>query len=144
LKLNNKVHVLQNVGLMILSAIFLVACHSLNTQHSALSNASIYFDSDSYIVQDKYKALIEAHSRYLMAHKESHIQIQGNTDERGDSTFNMSVGQKLAESVHALFTLNGVTEAQIETISFGEARPKSKGNDESALAENRRVDIVYK
>lgn len=133
-----------HMAFLLISAVLLNACVSSKSQQVAPSNSSIYFDFDSFVVQDKYKPLIEAHSHYLLAHKNSHVQIQGNTDELGDAVFNVSLGQKLAESVHALFIQNGVPEAQIETISFGESRPILKASNESAWALNRRVDIVYK
>jgi peptidoglycan-associated lipoprotein len=37
----------------------------------------------------------------------------------------------------------GVAENQMEAVSFGEERPRNSGTDESALAENRRVDLAY-
>jgi peptidoglycan-associated lipoprotein len=37
-----------------------------------------------------------------------------------------------------------VADSQMETVSFGEEKPRATGNDESAWAENRRVDIVYR
>jgi peptidoglycan-associated lipoprotein len=40
--------------------------------------------------------------------------------------------------------LLGVSEQQVETVSFGEEKPRSTGHDEAAWAENRRADIVYK
>ena len=40
--------------------------------------------------------------------------------------------------------LVGVPAARIETVSFGEEKPKSPGHDESAWSQNRRADIVYK
>jgi peptidoglycan-associated lipoprotein len=32
---------------------------------------------------------------------------------------------------------------QIESVSFGEEKPRATGTDESAFSENRRCDIVY-
>jgi len=39
--------------------------------------------------------------------------------------------------------LQGVTEAQITTVSYGEERPAAAGNDEAAYGRNRRVQIGY-
>jgi peptidoglycan-associated lipoprotein len=39
--------------------------------------------------------------------------------------------------------LQGVTESQITTVSYGEERPAVQGSDESAYAKNRRVELVY-
>ena len=37
----------------------------------------------------------------------------------------------------------GAPSAQIETVSFGEEKPRAQGQTEQAFAENRRADIVY-
>ena len=39
--------------------------------------------------------------------------------------------------------LLGAREQQIESVSFGEEKPKASGHDESAWSQNRRSDIVY-
>lgn len=69
--------------------------------------------------------------------------IQGNTDERGSREYNIALGQRRADSVKQMMLLLGVQESQIETVSFGEEKPRREGHDESAWAENRRSDIVY-
>ena len=40
--------------------------------------------------------------------------------------------------------LLGAKEDQVESVSLGEEKPKSEGHDESAWAENRRADILYR
>ena len=115
----------------------------LDDPHSILAKRSIYFVYDGYAVRDEFKPLIEAHSRYLLNHQAREIMIEGNTDERGSHEYNMALGQKRAESVRMMFTLYGVPDAQIQTTSAGEERPKAEGKNEAAWAENRRVDIIY-
>jgi peptidoglycan-associated lipoprotein len=39
--------------------------------------------------------------------------------------------------------LLGAQADQIETVSFGEEKPKATGHDEASWNENRRADIVY-
>jgi peptidoglycan-associated lipoprotein len=39
--------------------------------------------------------------------------------------------------------LQGVTEAQIMTVSYGEERPAASGSDEEAYSKNRRVEMSY-
>ena len=39
--------------------------------------------------------------------------------------------------------LQGVAEAQITTVSYGEERPAVEGSDDAALAQNRRVELVH-
>ena len=115
----------------------------LNDPQGVLAKRSVYFDFDSYIVKDEFKGVVEAHAKYLVAHKERKVAIQGNTDERGGREYNLALGQKRAEAVRKAMALLGVPESQIEAVSFGKEKPKAQGSDEAAWAENRRSDIAY-
>lgn len=116
----------------------------LNDPNNILSKRSVYFDLDKYTVKDEFRALIEAHARYLNAHKNRQIVIQGNTDARGGAEYNLALGQKRAEAVRKALNLLGVSDSQIETVSFGKEKPQATGSSEEAYAQNRRADIVYK
>ena len=115
----------------------------LNDPKGILAKRSVYFDYDSFIVKDEFKPVVEAHAKYLSSNKGRKILIQGNTDERGGREYNLALGQKRAEAVRKSLSLLGVSEAQMEAVSFGEEKPKAQGSDEAAWAENRRADIVY-
>ncbi|MGB7184286.1 MAG: OmpA family protein, partial [Burkholderiaceae bacterium] len=88
--------------------------------------------------------LVEAHARYLTANPERQVVLQGNTDERGAREYNLALGQKRAEAVRRAMAVLGVSDNQVEAVSFGEERPRNFGSSEADMAENRRVDIVYK
>ena len=116
----------------------------LTDPKSKLSQRSVYFDLDSYEVKGEYKDLVAAHAKYLVANKGFKVLLQGNTDERGSREYNLSLGQKRADAVKRSLTLLGVQEGQIESVSLGEEKPKDAGHDESAWAQNRRADILYR
>jgi len=116
---------------------------ALKDPNNILSKRSVYYDYDSSIVKDEYKPLITAHARYLMQNRSARLTIQGNTDERGSREYNIALGQRRAESVKQMMVLLGANEQQIETVSFGEEKPRAEGHDEAAWAQNRRSDIVY-
>ncbi len=115
----------------------------LKDPNNILSKRSIYFEYDSFVVEDKYKAQIDAHARYLSANRSAKVTLQGHTDERGSREYNIALGQKRADAVKRAMTLMGVQDVVIETVSYGKEKPKREGHDEAAWAENRRVDIVY-
>ena len=106
-------------------------------------NSARYTDFDSYSVSDQYRSLVETHARYLASHQQQRIKIEGNTDERGGAEYNLALGQRRADAVRRMMTLLGVSDNQIETISFGKEKPKASGTSEADFAENRRADIVY-
>ncbi|HYD80889.1 MAG TPA: peptidoglycan-associated lipoprotein Pal [Paucimonas sp.] len=115
----------------------------LDDPKGELAKRSVYFDFDSYALRDDGKPVVNSHSKYLAARKERKIVIQGNTDERGGSEYNLALGQKRAEAVRKSLAILGVAENQMEAVSFGKEKPKATGHDEASWAENRRADIVY-
>lgn len=120
-----------------------VASDPLNDPKGALAKRSVYFDFDDYVVKQEGKPVLENHAKYLTANKGRKIMIQGNTDERGSSEYNLALGQKRAEAVRKSLSILGVADTQMEAVSFGKEKPKATGHDEAAWAENRRADIAY-
>ena len=105
---------------------------------------SVYFDFNSYTVDDKYRGIVELHGKYLVATPQQRVVIEGNTDARGGAEYNLALGQRRAEAVRRMLTLIGVPDTQVETISFGKEKPKALGDTEADFAENRRADFSYK
>jgi peptidoglycan-associated lipoprotein len=114
-----------------------------NDPSSPLFEKSIYFGFDEYTVQTKYQKMLSAHASYLRANPKQKIIIQGNTDERGTAEYNLALGQRRSDAVRKSLNLMGVSDNQMEAVSFGKEKPKAEGETESAWAENRRADIVY-
>lgn len=119
------------------------AVDPLNDPSNILYKRSVYFDYDQYTVKEEYRALVEAHGKFLAANPDRKVTIQGNTDERGGSEYNLALGQKRAEAVRRAMALAGARDSQLEAVSFGKEKPKASGSDEAAWAENRRADIAY-
>jgi peptidoglycan-associated lipoprotein len=120
-----------------------VAANPLKDPGSVLSKRSIYFDYDSFSVKEDDKPLVSAHAKFLTDNRNRKIIIQGNTDERGSREYNIALGQRRADSVKKMMMLLGVTDGQVETVSFGEEKPAVQGADEAAWSKNRRAEIVY-
>ena len=114
-----------------------------NDPKSPLFEKSVYFGFDEYTVQTKYQKMLSAHASYLKANTKQKIIIQGNTDDRGTAEYNLALGQRRSDAVRKSLNLMGVSDDQMEAVSFGKEKPKAEGNNEAAWAENRRADIVY-
>jgi peptidoglycan-associated lipoprotein len=103
----------------------------------------IYFDYNSSEIKPEGAELIDAHARFLTANKTRQVSLEGHTDERGGREFNLALGQKRAEAVRTRMRLLGVTDIQMEAVSFGKEKPAAVGNDDAAHAKNRRTEINY-
>ena len=114
-----------------------------NDPKSPLFEKSVFFGFDEYTVQTKYQKMLSAHASYLKANPSQKIIIQGNTDDRGTAEYNLALGQRRSDAVRKSLNLMGVSDNQMEAVSFGKEKPKAEGDNEAAWAENRRADIVY-
>lgn len=103
----------------------------------------IYFSYDSSRIDERSKALIMAHSKYLKSHPNVKVLLEGHTDSRGSRGYNVALGERRAISVLRLFTQLNVPAKQIRVISYGEENPAVAGNNENAYKRNRRVVIQY-
>ena len=116
---------------------------ALTDPNNILSKRSVFFDFDSYIIKSEAKPLVEAHARFLVQNQQMKMLIQGNTDERGSREYNLALGQKRADVVKQALLLLGAKEAQIESVSLGEEKPRCDDASEACYAENRRGDMLY-
>ncbi|MEN9759735.1 MAG: hypothetical protein RL676_885 [Pseudomonadota bacterium] len=105
---------------------------------------SVYFDFDKFDIKPGYQATVTAFANYLKADTKARLVIEGNADERGTTEYNLALGQKRAEAVSKALGVLGIAANRVESISNGEEKPRVKGSNEAAWAENRRADLIVK
>jgi peptidoglycan-associated lipoprotein len=108
-----------------------------------LSRRVIYFDYDSAEIRADSQAIVAAHGKYLSDNAQTRVRVEGHADERGSREYNIGLGERRAQAVRRALLLQGVSEAQLATVSYGEERPAVAGSDEDAYSQNRRAEIVY-
>jgi len=104
----------------------------------------VYFDYDSFTVKPEFQSVLEAHARFIKADTTRRANLEGHTDERGGSEYNLALGQKRAEAVRRALNALGVADGQMEAVSYGKEKPAMTGNDEAAFSKNRRAEITYR
>jgi peptidoglycan-associated lipoprotein len=72
------------------------------------------------------------------------LSLEGHTDERGGREYNLALGQKRSEAVRRALNLLGISDNQVEAVSFGKEKPAAQGSGESVWAQNRRAEITYR
>ena len=115
----------------------------LKDPNNILSKRSIYFDYDSNLVKDEFKPIVTAHARYLQQNPTAKMRIEGNADDRGSREYNLALGQRRSEAVKQMMQLLGAKADQVESVSFGEEKPRCTEQNESCWSQNRRGDIAY-
>jgi len=108
---------------------------------SVLSERSVYFDFDSYAIKAEFENLISAHAEFINR-TGARIVLEGNASYEGSHEYNLALGQKRSVAVKDALTALGVSDANIETVSFGEenANQNCAGSE---CGQDRRADIKY-
>ncbi|EAR08239.1 peptidoglycan-associated lipoprotein Pal [Reinekea blandensis] len=104
----------------------------------------VYFDFDKSVIRPEFIDMLNAHSEFLVANPTQMVVLEGHADERGTREYNLALGERRAKQVATYLMVQGVSAAQIDTVSYGEEKPLAIGKTEAEYSQNRRVEIVYK
>ena len=86
--------------------------------------------------------VVPAHAKYLARHSDQRVRLEGHTDERGSREYNIGLGERRAQSVRRALLLQGATDAQISTVSYGEERPKFDNSREESITLHREIRLL--
>ncbi|MDY7218766.1 peptidoglycan-associated lipoprotein Pal [Denitrificimonas sp. JX-1] len=114
---------------------------SSSSEEAALrAITTFYFEFDSSDLKPEAMRALDVHARDLKNNGQR-VVLEGHADERGTREYNMALGERRAKAVQRYLTLQGVSPAQLEPVSYGEENPKVTGHGESAWSQNRRVEL---
>jgi peptidoglycan-associated lipoprotein len=102
----------------------------------------IYFDFDRYDLRADAREILKANSAWLKANPGAQVQIEGHTDERGTTEYNVALGSRRSESVKDYLVTLGTSADRLSTISYGEEVPVCREQTEACWQQNRRVRFV--
>lgn len=103
----------------------------------------IFFDFNKSEIRPEYLDIITQHGRYLAQNPTGRARLEGHTDERGTREYNIALGESRAKTIARMLQLQGVSSAQLRSVSYGEELPVDEAHTEDAWAKNRRVNIIY-
>ena len=103
---------------------------------------TIYFDLNKSTIKPVSFKLLDGVAAALTAHAALRVSIEGHTDDRANDAYNLKLSQARADAVKKYLVGKGIAQGRLETIGFGETRPKIKGKSKAARDANRRVEFL--
>ncbi|MBI5496768.1 MAG: OmpA family protein [Deltaproteobacteria bacterium] len=101
----------------------------------------VYFAYNESALSDESRANLARAATCLKASPALEVTVQGHTDERGATEYNLALGERRALAVRLFLRDLGVSERRLHLVSVGEERPLDPGHDEAAWARNRRAEL---
>jgi peptidoglycan-associated lipoprotein len=102
----------------------------------------VAFDFNEAGLTSAARDVIAAAARCIEARGLAKVRLEGHADERGSTEYNLSLGQRRAESVRNYLVGLGLAESRLDTLSYGEERPAARGHDQASWDINRRVEFA--
>ena len=106
--------------------------------------ADIHFDFDRADIREADAKTLDSHAKWLKAHADHHLLIEGHCDERGTNEYNTALGDRRAKATMNYLVSHGVPVSRISLISYGEERPVCAQHDADCWAKNRRAHFMMK
>ncbi|MDR2676429.1 MAG: OmpA family protein [Endomicrobium sp.] len=103
----------------------------------------VYFNFDRSDPTTSSLESLKENLVYLTTNPNVKIVLEGHTDERGTTEYNLSLGQRRALKIKEYYTRFGIASDRIATISYGKEKPADLGKNELAWSKNRRVETKY-
>ena len=101
----------------------------------------VLFDYDSASLRAASRAALRDMANVFEQYPNTTIAVQGYTDSTGSAVYNERLSERRADSVANYIEDLGVRGSRIDTVGFGESRPRATNNTPNGRQLNRRVEI---
>ncbi|OGP11721.1 MAG: hypothetical protein A2055_00330 [Deltaproteobacteria bacterium GWA2_47_9] len=95
-----------------------------------------------YEIKGNDKEILSALAELLLKNKDANLLLEGHADDRGNSAYNLALGERRAQSAKEYLVTLGVSAARISTTSYGQEQQVCTEPSEDCWWKNRRVHFV--
>jgi peptidoglycan-associated lipoprotein len=99
----------------------------------------ILFDYDKATLRPGEESKLLNNAAWLKQNPSVRFRIEGHADERGSQEYNVALGDERAAVVKKFLAGQGIADARMEMISYGEEKPACREQTEDCWQKNRRA-----
>jgi len=101
----------------------------------------VLFDYNSASLRSASRSSLREMANVFEQYPNTTLAVEGFTDSTGPASYNERLSERRAASVANYLENLGVRGSRVETIGYGESRPRATNNTASGRQLNRRVEI---
>ena len=104
----------------------------------------VHFDFDRYNLKPEAVKILDEAVTTLRENPDLRVTIEGHCDSIGTSEYNLALGERRANAARDYLVNRGIAAGRMDTVSYGEERPKADNSTDEGRALNRRAALVVK
>ncbi|CDG56899.1 Outer membrane fibronectin-binding protein [Campylobacter coli 76339] len=102
-----------------------------------------HFGFDKVDINPSFEEKIKEIAQILDENARYDTILEGHTDNIGSRAYNQKLSERRAESVAKELEKFGVDKDRIQTVGYGQDKPRSSNDTKKGRADNRRVDAKF-
>lgn len=103
---------------------------------------TVHFEYDKATLTEDEQKKLAANAEWMKKNSGVKMLIEGHCDQRGSIEYNLSLGERRANSVKQMLQKLGVPADRLSTTSYGKEKLLATGDAEEEMAQNRRANFV--
>jgi outer membrane protein OmpA-like peptidoglycan-associated protein len=108
----------------------------------AVTLRALYFLQGKADLLPAVQASLDTLAAALATRPTLHLEVQGHTDNQGDSALNRQLSQRRAEAVSQYLAAHGVAASRLRAVGYGGTRPIADNRQLAQRPRNRRVVLL--
>ena len=104
----------------------------------------VHFDFDRYSLRPEATRILDEAIKSMASDPNLRLTIEGHTCNIGTTEYNLALGERRSAAVRDYLASRGVTATRLQTVSYGEERPKHDNSREETRRLNRRAAMTIR
>jgi outer membrane protein OmpA-like peptidoglycan-associated protein len=104
----------------------------------------VHFDFDRYSLRSEATRVLDEAIKAMADDPNLRLTIEGHTCNIGTTEYNLALGERRSAAVRDYLASRGVNATRLQTVSYGEERPKHDNGREETRRLNRRAAMTIR
>ena len=104
----------------------------------------VHFDFDRYSLRAEATRILDEAIKAMSEDPNLRIMVEGHTCNIGTTEYNLALGERRSNAVREYLAGRGVAAARLQSVSYGEERPKHDNSREETRRLNRRAALTIR
>jgi outer membrane protein OmpA-like peptidoglycan-associated protein len=104
----------------------------------------VHFDFDRYSLRPEATRILDEAVKAMQADTTLRLTLEGHTCNIGTTEYNLALGERRSNAVRDYLVSRGIGADRLNTVSYGEERPKHDNSREETRRLNRRAALVVR